>query len=298
MSFGARLSFGALGRLAAAGAAAYAGGAVSGDPNFGGALAALTVVAAAYLTNRANAVENEFEQQIVASKNHHLQLALAGAFRNALDELAPLHPAHAALFEAWQAILDAALDRATSLLPILIPAEFDPLLDAANPYTEQTAAFEEAESLLRFWLAYQQAFEGTKSYPAVPPSALPELPADLRESLRIEFLPAFQRAFANLLLKHGSEFARRAFERRHLQELVATSREHTAILERLDAQFLLPLAALRAPERIDDARELEVLRAENRARTAYRHLPNRLGGADIFVVTVLPGQFSGKTPAS
>jgi tetratricopeptide (TPR) repeat protein len=265
MTFGGKLSFGALSRLAAACAAAYARGAVADDPNFGGALAAFTTVAAGYLTSRASAVENEFKQQILASKNNHLQLALAGAFRNTLEELAPRHSTHKTLFDAWDAILDAALDRATTLLPIVIPAEFDPPLDAANPYAEQTSAFEEAENLLRFWLAYQQAFERTGSYPAVPPSTGPELPTDLQESLQNEFLPTFQRAFASLLLQNGSEYARRAFEGRHLQELVGRSRKHTVILGGLDAQFLLPLAPLSAPESIDETRELEVLRAENRA---------------------------------
>ena len=254
MPLGGRFSLGALGRLVAAGAAAYAG-AQSGDP----ALAvALATVAFNYLVNRASAVEGKFEEDIPASNSHHLQLALAGALRIALKELQPLHPAHKPLFEAWEALLDAALEQPVTLLPAIIPAEFDPLLDAANPFTDQIATFKDAEPLLRFWLAYQRAFERTKSYPAVPPSRLPKLPADLHQSLRTLFLPEFQKAFANLLLKNDSAYARRAFERRHLEK-------QTAILERLDSQLLLPLVPLRPPDPLDKARELEILRAENRA---------------------------------
>jgi len=263
MSLGGKVSFGTLGRLVAAGAATYAGARL-GHPALGVALA---TVATSYFVNRANAVEGQFEEDSRASKNHHLQLALAGAFRITLKQLEkqlePLHPEHKPLFDAWEALLDAALDQPLTLLPAIVPAEFDPLLDAANPFTDQNGAFEEAESLLRFWLAYRRAFDRTGSYPAVPPSTLPDLPADLRESLRTQFLPEFQKAFANLLAQNDSAYARRAFERRHLQELVAASRKHTAILERLDSQLLL--ARLRPPDPWDERRELEILRAENRA---------------------------------
>jgi tetratricopeptide (TPR) repeat protein len=255
-----RPSFGTLGRLAAAAAAAYAGAHVSGDPTLGVALAS---VVSGYLTDRASTVEDKFQEQIRAGKNHHLQLALAGAFRCALEELQLLQPAYKSFFDSWQAILDDALDQPTTLLAAIIPTEFDPLLDAANPFADRSAAFDEAVSLLRFWLAYQQAFERTKSYPAVPPSVLPELPAGLHQFLQARFLPEFQEAFANLLLR--SDYAHRAFERRHLQELVAASRAHSRILERLDAQLLLPLDPLRPPEPLDRSRELEILRAENRA---------------------------------
>jgi tetratricopeptide (TPR) repeat protein len=261
MSVSGKFPLGALWRLGAAGVAVGAG-ALSGDAAL---TAALATVATSYFVNRATDVEGKFEDDARASKNHHLQLALAGALRTTLDELQPLHPGHKPLFDAWEALLEAALDDPLTLLPAIIPAEFDPLLDAANPFTDQDAAFQEAESLLRFWLAYQRAFDRTGNYPAVPPSTLPELPADLRQSLRTEFLPRFQKAFANLLVQNDSAYARRAFERRHLQELVAASRKHTAILERLEPQLQLPLVHLRPPDPWDERRELEILRAENRA---------------------------------
>src|ERR1039458_1091096 len=157
-----RPSFGTLGRLAAAAAAAYAGAHVSGDPTLGVALAS---VVSGYLTDRASTVEDKFLEQIRAGKNHHLQLALAGAFRCALEELQLLQPAYKSFFDSWQAIFDEALDQPTTLLAAIIPTEFDPLLDAANPFADRSAAFDEAVSLLRFWLAHQQAFERTKSYP-------------------------------------------------------------------------------------------------------------------------------------
>ena len=266
MSVEPKLSFSTLGHLTAAAVASYVGTKLTGDPHLGTALgAALFTVYSSYLTNRANAIEERSEKEIRASKNHHLQLALAGAFRIALDELRPLHAAHDSSFASWQAILNAALDQPTTLLAVIIPARFDPLLDGANPHTDQARAFEEAESLLRFWLAYQQYFERRNSYPSVPPSPSPELPGDLRQSLRVQFLPAFQTAFANLLVSNDAEYARRAFDHRHLQELVGTARKQTPILERLDAHLLIPLAPLRPPEPLVAGRELEILRAENRA---------------------------------
>jgi len=227
--------------------------------------AALAAVASGYLINRANAVEETSLEGIRAGHNHHLQLALAGALRTTLDELQPLHPSHKSLFDLWQAILEAALDQPTTLLEVIIPAEFTPLLDAASPHADRQAAAEEIESLLRFWLAYQEAYVRTKSYPSVPPSATPELPADLRQSLQTQFLPEFQRAFANLLVQNDSSYARRAFERRHLQQLVAASREQTAILESLNSQYLLPLAPLRPPDPLDERHELDLLRPQNRS---------------------------------
>src|ERR1039458_7008552 len=119
-----RPSFGTLGRLAAAAAAAYAGTHVSGDPTLGVALAS---VVSGYLTDRASTVEDKFQEQIRAGKNHHLQLALAGAFRCALEELQRLQPAYKSFFDSWQAILDDALDQPTTLLAAIIPTEFDPL---------------------------------------------------------------------------------------------------------------------------------------------------------------------------
>jgi hypothetical protein len=110
------------------------------------------------------------------------------------------------------------------LLPFAIPAEFDSLLSAANQYVNDGGAWEEAEERLRLWLAYQQTFDRTGQYPSIPPGALPELPADLRDSFRTQFLPEFQKAFGNLLARNDSEFARRAFEPRHLQEIVAAVR--------------------------------------------------------------------------
>jgi hypothetical protein len=83
MSLGGKVSFGTLGRLVAAGAATYAGARL-GHPALGVALA---TVATSYFVNRANAVEGQFEEDSRASKNHHLQLALAGAFRITLKQL-------------------------------------------------------------------------------------------------------------------------------------------------------------------------------------------------------------------
>src|ERR1017187_2068265 len=126
-----RPSFGTLGRLAAAAAAGYAGAHVGGDPALGVALASAV---SGYLTNRASAVEERFQEQIRAGKNHHLQLALAGAFRRALEELQILQPAYKSFFDSRQAILDAALGPPPPPLPAIIPTEFAPLLDAANPF--------------------------------------------------------------------------------------------------------------------------------------------------------------------
>src|SRR5262245_28397370 len=72
-----KLSFGSLWRIAFALAPAIA----MQDPSMIGA------VLGSYLINRGTDVEGDFEEQVRASKNHHLQLALAGAFRIALDEL-------------------------------------------------------------------------------------------------------------------------------------------------------------------------------------------------------------------
>lgn len=71
MSPGPKLSFGTVGRLAAAGAG-FAAAHLSGDATTGYALANL---AAGYFVNRATAVEDQFHDEIWASKNHHLQLA-------------------------------------------------------------------------------------------------------------------------------------------------------------------------------------------------------------------------------
>jgi len=268
MSAGTRLSYGNVGRLVAAVGAAFAGAQIPGDPALG---AALGTVAAGFLINRANAAEAEQEADIDASHNHHLQLALAGAFRLALDNLKDAHPGHEQIFGSWQKIIEAALDRSTNLLAFVIPAEFDPVLDVANPYVDQKGAYDEAEWQLRSWLAYQRAFERTGEYPTVPVEAPPELPSDLAQRFRVEFLPEVQKAFANLLTRNDGEYARRAFARRSLQELVAGQRKQTAILEkhseilhRLDARLRLDLAPLRPPAPLDDTLGLAFLRAENR----------------------------------
>ena len=258
MSILAKIPLGALARITGAAAAAYVGNA-TGDPNLA---AALATAAGGYLANRTIALEEKHQQDLVASDNHHLQLVIAGAFRIALEELQANHAAHKAFFDSWQTLLDTALDHSTTLLAAIIPANFDPLLNAANPYVDPSVVAEEIQSLLRFWLAYQSTFQRSKNYPVVPPSVLPALPNDLRTSLEPELLPAFQRAFAHLLLLNDSAYARRAFARRHLQELVATSRENTAVLQRLDQARRLPLHPA-AP--IDENRELEILLARNRA---------------------------------
>jgi len=48
-------------------------------------------------------------------------------------------------------------------LAVIIPAQFDSVLDATNPFVDKPGAIEEAELRLRFWLAYQLAFEKTGS---------------------------------------------------------------------------------------------------------------------------------------
>jgi hypothetical protein len=88
LSPGPRLSFGTVGRLAAAGAG-FAAAHLTGDATVGYALANM---AAGFLVNRATAVEDQFQEQIRASKNHHLQLALAGAFRIAFARSPAGHP--------------------------------------------------------------------------------------------------------------------------------------------------------------------------------------------------------------
>jgi len=102
MPVGVNPSFGALGHLAAAAVGGYATAHVIGDPTLGVALAS---VVSGYLTNRASTVEDKFQEQIRAGKNHHLQLALAGSFRCALEDLQPLQPAYKSFFDSWQAIL-------------------------------------------------------------------------------------------------------------------------------------------------------------------------------------------------
>jgi len=257
-----KATLGTLGRLTAAGGAAWLSAHFTGDANLGVALGS---VFASYLTNRANLVEQASAEELRGSRNHHLQIALAGAFRLALDNIQPRHPEHRAIFEAWQSILEHALDGPATLLPIVIPAQFDPLLDAANPYLDtiqQGDAFTEAEQLLRFWLAYHQAFEETGAWPMVAHSRLPDLPADLHNALEKEFLPEFQNAFANLL--NRSELASRAFVRRQLQEIRAVQTQHTAVLGDIDAKTRLRLEPLRPPASLTTESELDILRAENR----------------------------------
>ena len=100
-----------------------------------------------------------------------------------------------ASFAAWDELLDAALDDATHRLGVVIPVDFDPLLDATNPHLDRAAAFEEVKSLLEFWLAYQRAYHQNGAYPLNTPSPVP-LPADLLKTLETQFPEAFQRAFA------------------------------------------------------------------------------------------------------
>ena len=77
---------GALTRLGIAGFASFAAADYAKDPATA-VVTALATVAAGYLTNRVNAVEDEALEAARLSKNHHLQIALAGAFRNSLQEI-------------------------------------------------------------------------------------------------------------------------------------------------------------------------------------------------------------------
>ncbi|MEZ5356570.1 MAG: hypothetical protein R2762_28375 [Bryobacteraceae bacterium] len=257
------LSLKALARLGAAGAAAVAAAAVA-SPELAPAATAFASVAGSYLTNRANSIEDADEERIQASKNHHLQIAIAGALRLALDELARAHPNHKDAFAAWDTLIEAALDDPVHLLPGVIPIDFDPLLDAANPHADRTAATGEIEPLLRYWLALEKTRQQTGSYPSTPPTSLPALPADLTDALHKAFLPEYEKAFANLLGGDAHTHARRAFARRTQQELLARSRRHSQILQRLEDRDRLPLTNPKA-HAYDAARELEILRAENRA---------------------------------
>lgn len=203
MPLGEKLPFGALVRFAGAGAAAFTAAQLTGDSNPAVALGVgLATVATSYFVNRTTATEEQFSSNIRASKNHHLQLALAGSFRIALDNIQRNHPGFETFFHSWQAILEAALDNPDALLAAIVPAEFDPFLDAANPHLDQTCAYEEAELLLRFWLTYQQASERTGSYSAIPPTVSADLPPGLRQILKADLLPEFQNAFANLLSRN------------------------------------------------------------------------------------------------
>jgi tetratricopeptide (TPR) repeat protein len=185
----------------------------------------LATVFAAYLGSRAISSEDAHSGQLRASKNHHLQIALAGAFRNTLSDLRD--DQHCDLFDSWDNLLDAALDSPETILPAVITADFDSLLDAANPHEDRAAAFTEVCDLLRGWLAYQKAFEAAGAYPFIVPSTPPDLPSDLLLIFEKDLLSAFDREFSNLLSGDDATHARRAFTRRSLQELVATSRNHS-----------------------------------------------------------------------
>jgi hypothetical protein len=81
----------------------------------------------------------------------------------------------------------------------------------------------------------------------------PRLPPGLHASLQKRLLPEFQKAFAHLLLKNDAAYALRALGLS--QETLANTRTLTR----------LPLAPLRPPDPLDPSREIEILRAENRA---------------------------------
>src|SRR4051812_38327988 len=120
-----RLSVTALGKLVAAGGAAWA---TRHIPNLS-IEAAFAPGASTYLVNRANLAEESFGEELRRSPTCQLQLVLAGAFRIALDSIRNRNADYDSYFEKWDALLDAALDRATTLLPIVVPMDFDALLD-------------------------------------------------------------------------------------------------------------------------------------------------------------------------
>ena len=180
-----KLALGTLSRLTAAGGAAWLGAHFTGSADLAALGAAVGNVAMAYLTNRSNMVEEAAAMELRGSKNHHLQIALAGAFRLALENLQALHPDHQALFEKWQFVLEKALDEPTRFLPVAIPAEFDPLLAGTNPYAagdSHAAAFAEAELLLRFWSGYREG-EYLRAAERAGAEPDPELLAPLLEAL-------------------------------------------------------------------------------------------------------------------
>ncbi len=227
------MSLGALTRYGFAGLASYAAADYVQDP-LGAVVTALSSVASSYLVNRVNAVEDSQLDDFRASRNHHLQIALAGSFRTALNDI---HASkHQAIFAAWDQLLEEALANPMHLLGAVIPADFDALIDGTNRHIDATAPFEEAQHLLGKWLAYQLAYATSGSYPMVPPPAA-TLPADLVQLLRDEFPPAFQRAFAHLLANNDQEYARRAFERRALEKIDATTRDTHAIVKRIEGQL-------------------------------------------------------------
>jgi len=180
-----KLPLGTLSRLTAAGGAAWLAAHFTGSADLAALGAAVGNVAMAYLTNRSNMVEEAAAMELRGSKNHHLQIALAGAFRLALENLQALHPDHQALFEKWQFVLEKALDEPTRFLPVAIPAEFDPLLAGTNPYAagdSHAAAFAEAELLLRFWSGYREG-EYLRAAERAGAEPDPELLAPLLETL-------------------------------------------------------------------------------------------------------------------
>ena len=264
MSGRKRLSIGALGRLAAAGAAAFASTKLGG-PDSNGLAVALSAVAVGYLTNRANVVEYDDLAEQTASQECHLQLALAGALRITLVDLEECFSDHATLFTSWLALLDAGLNDPSGLLSIVIPSNSDEILDASNPNVDQAKAYEELESLLVFWSAYQKVFDSTGHYPVVPPLPTERLPPQVQTTLRIAFLPKFQTVFQNLLAHNDSSYARRAFSHQRLHELLAESRSQKLLLKELLAKHSIPLITPEGKVAATRLNEVQFLRTENRA---------------------------------
>ena len=230
--------------------AALAGtAAVTGSPEIIAAalFAAALEVAHGVLTNLGSSMIEADREAVRSSRNHHLQIVIAGAMRAALADLAPAHTDHAGLFKRWEQRLLQALQKPANALPFVIPGDFTGLLDAANPNLAQ--AFIEAEDLLRSLLV--------PDYILVSSAPLPPLPADLRQALASDLLPAFQTAFANLLVRPDAREALNSFVRLSLQELVAGNR---TLLDIHRLHVSVPQAKPYAPER-----ELEILRAENRS---------------------------------
>ena len=263
--------------------AAIAGtAAATGSPEI---IAAAAIVAAlevtnGVLTNLGSSMIEADRETVRSSRNHHLQIVIAGAMRAALADLAPSnadHP-HAGLFKKWEQRLHQALQDPVHILPFVIPGDFTGLLDAANPNLDQ--AFIEAEDLLRWLLV--------PGYKLVSSSPLPHLPADLRQALATNLLPAFQTAFANLLVRPDAREALNSFVRLSLEELVAGQRELRAgqqtLLRIHQLHVSVPQAQQYAPER-----ELEILRAENRSIPVVgRHQDL----AELHAWLAAPGPFS------
>lgn len=252
-------------RLTPAAMAAVGAGVMTTPGDLEGAVAAgLLTVASGYLAGRGAQLEGESERRIRESKNHHLQLVIVAAVRLALQEMAPQRPLHEDTFARWDALWGKLLDGDLELMAAVVPADFQTLTDAANPYLQMEEGASAMVDFLAYALAYQLHFETNGSYPAVPPT-LESLPQDLTAVLRTEFWLVYQRNFANLLSQEQGIYAHRAFERRHLQELLAGQRQQMEILRRLDRNSEIPLRRLKPRPALDPTRELDILRAESRA---------------------------------